>query len=133
MQSCLSCGATLSDDDTACPQCGAKVEARPNPELVESLAFEMIFIDQRGFTLRARNSGTAPLTVVRVTYAGQPTEITNLSSEKGTVKDGRLTLEPGDLGELTFRTSYSGSSGVTYDADVLTASGKSYRTLVGFP
>jgi hypothetical protein len=129
----LACGATLSEDDMVCPQCGAEVEARAQPELVENLAVEMIMIDQRGFTLRLRNSGTAPLTVVRVTYAGQPTEITNLSTEKGTVKDGRLTLEPGDLGELTFRTSYSGSSGVTYDADILTSSGKSYRTLVGFP
>ncbi|MGA1976198.1 MAG: zinc ribbon domain-containing protein [Conexivisphaerales archaeon] len=134
MQSCPECGSALSKDDKLCPNCGAEVvAAEEKPELVENLSFDQIIIDERGFTFRIRNTGTAPLTVASVLFYEQPTEIVNVSSEKGTVKDGLLTLQPGDLGDVTFQPSYTGVGGVVYPAAVITESGKRYETSVGYP
>jgi hypothetical protein len=134
MKSCPKCGYALSEEDKLCPNCGAEVApAETKPELVERLSIDAIIISERGFTFRIRNTGTAPLTVARVVFYEQPTEVVGVSSEKGTVKDGRLTLLPGDSGEVTFKPSYVGVSGLSYPAALITESGKQYETSVGHP
>jgi hypothetical protein len=133
VKSCPKCGAALLDEDKMCPKCGADIAPAAKPELVERLSIEMTIISERGFTFRIRNSGTAPLTVARVIYCDQPAQVVSVTSEKGTVKDNLLTLQPGDVGEVTFRTSYNGISGVMYSAVIITESGKQYETSILFP
>jgi uncharacterized OB-fold protein len=134
MQPCPKCGSVLSEGDKLCPNCGAEVAAaEKKPELVEKLSIDAIIISERGFAFRIKNTGTAPLTVARVVFYEQPTEIVNVSSDKGTVKDGLLTLQPGDAGEVTFQPSYTGISGLAYPAAIITESGKRYETNVGYP
>ncbi|MGA1976210.1 MAG: zinc ribbon domain-containing protein [Conexivisphaerales archaeon] len=134
MQLCPECGSALSKDDKLCPNCGAEVAAaEEKPELVERLSFEHIIISERGFAFRIRNTGTAPFTVATVLFNEQPTEIVNVSSDKGTVKDGLLTFQPGDVGEVTFQPSYTGISGISYPAALITGSGKRYETSIGYP
>jgi hypothetical protein len=134
MRSCPKCGHALSEEDKLCPNCGAEVaSAETKPELVEGLTIGAIIISERGFTFRIKNTGTAPLTVAQVVFYEQPAEIVGVSSEKGTVKDGRLTLQPGDVGEVTFQPSDTGVSGLAYPAFVVTESGKRYETSVWYP
>lgn len=130
MNSCSKCGVALSEGDRLCPNCGAEVAAEEKPELVEMLSFDHIFMNDRGFTFRIRNTGTAPLTVAKVIFDRLPTEMVSVSSEKGTVKDGVLTLQPGDVGEVTFQPSFAGASDLPHPAAVITDSGKSYETSV---
>jgi hypothetical protein len=134
MKSCPKCGYALSEDDKLCPNCGAEVASvEAKPELVENLSYEAIIISERGFTFRIKNTGTAPLTVARVVFYEQPTEIVGITSDKGTVKDGVMTFLPGDTGEVTFQPTFTGVSGLAYPAALITGSGKRYETSVGAP
>jgi RNA polymerase subunit RPABC4/transcription elongation factor Spt4 len=130
MNSCYKCGVSLSEGDKLCPNCGAEAAATEKPELVEMLSFDHFFITNRGITFRIRNSGTAPLTVAGVLFNKEPTEVASVSSEKGTVKDGVLTLQPGDVGDVTFQPAYFDASDLGYPAAVVTGSGKRYETTV---
>ena len=134
MKTCLKCGSALSEDDNLCPNCGAEVApVEEKVELVENLSIDAIIISERGFTFRIRNTGTAPLTVARVTFYDKPTEIVSISSDKGTLEDGRVIFLPGDGGEVTFQPSYTGTSGLSYPSAIITESGKKYETSVGAP
>jgi hypothetical protein len=130
MESCSRCGVVLAKDDKLCPNCGAEVAAPEEPKLVEALSFEHISISERGITFRIKNTGTAPLTVMRLFFDNAPAEIVSASSESGVVSEGLLTLQPGDVGEVTFTSSFSGASDLGYLAAVVTASGKRYETTV---
>ncbi len=130
MASCSKCGAVLLLDYKTCPNCGAEVVSLKQPELVEMLSFEQTLINDRGFTFRIKNTGTAPLTVSRVTFDRLPTQLVGISSESGTVKDGVLTLQPGDSGEVTFRPTFDGASDLPHPAELITGSGKTFGTSV---
>jgi uncharacterized OB-fold protein len=132
MKICPNCGSALSESDRACPSCGAKV-APIEPEPVEKLAIETFIISEKGFSIRVFNSGTKPLIIARISFNNRDTRITGISSGKGTMREGRISMEPGDRADVTVELSSEQLSGRAYPVEVVTDAGNRCTTQVDWP
>jgi len=129
---CIKCGASLSEGARTCPSCGTEIVVEAKPGLVESLSFEHIFINEQGISLRVKNTGTAPLVISRVIFNREPTPISSVSAPSKQEGVGKLSLEPGEVGDLTFQPSYFDVSDIGFPTVLISESGRKYDTIVTF-
>jgi hypothetical protein len=92
-----------SDDAKTCKRCGSTLPVAAPPELVENLVFGGFMQTEKGYFVRVRNTGTAPMAVDRVTLSGQRTEILGVAAGKGTFAEGIVTVPPGDETTISFK------------------------------
>ncbi|HVP23276.1 MAG TPA: zinc ribbon domain-containing protein [Conexivisphaerales archaeon] len=131
---CQACGAEAPEGARTCPRCGAAVSAAaPKPEPVERLKVEQIAISERGFTFRVNNNGTAPFTIEKIVFHDSPEQVRGILRGDGILRDGKVTMFPGDVADVNFQTSFNGISGIVYTVAVHTKSGRKYEVGVGFP
>ena len=134
MATCHKCGYECEETDKVCPNCGAELNvAQEKVELVESLAVEAIIISEKGFTLKVHNTGTAVLVVDRIVFYRNQAQIVGVSPPPEKPEETKPTIAPGASAEVTFRTDFSGVSGLSYPTTIISGTGKEYEISVGFP
>lgn len=133
MQFCPTCGAPIEVGSKVCVSCGADLTSPPVEPPVEKLTIESCGVALGYTTLRVRNSGTAPLTVTRVTFGSETIMVRGIYSGSGTLKGDMVSLQPGEAVTISLEQSPMAISGNEYPVMVLTTSGKTYSTSLVWP
>ncbi|HVP23668.1 MAG TPA: zinc ribbon domain-containing protein [Conexivisphaerales archaeon] len=133
MKFCPTCGANVDDEMKLCANCGTDLRTPQQEPLVEKLTIESCGVTFGYMVLTVKNSGTAPLTIEKVEFGDESAGIQGITSGNGAIRQGRVTLQPGDAVSVLLRQPPTAFSGNEYPVVAVTSTGNRYPTSLVWP
>jgi len=134
MKFCPTCGAAIDPPDArVCSSCGTDFSTPQPKPLVEKMAIEGCGVTYGATTVRVHNIGTASVTIDHVMFGNTQLPILGIYDGNGSLKNGRVILQPGDIVTVSMQQSPTAMSDNEYALVVVTTSGQSYKTSLIWP